>query len=95
MNPEGSDYRLLSDQPRDAALTAALEKVRQLLRQSPAHLTPQEIVARRPDGEPPLHADSLWCLLTRGCELGILVRTRAGNKAEAYRYGLVQSQPGA
>jgi hypothetical protein len=33
--------------------------------------------------------------LTRGCELGILVRTGAGNKAEAFRYGLAQPQPAA
>lgn len=36
----------------------------------------------------PPRADSLRRSLTRGCELGILVRTEAGNKAEAFRYGL-------
>ncbi len=61
-------------------------------RQSPAPLTRQVILARWPAGEPPPRADSLWRCLTRGCELGILVRT-GGNKAEAFRYGLAQPQP--
>jgi hypothetical protein len=95
LNPAGTDYLLLPDDPPEAALPPALETLRQLLRQSPAPLTRQEILARWPEGEPPPRADSLWRCLTRGCELGILVRTGAGNKAEAFRYGLAQPQPAA
>ncbi len=62
--------------------------MRQLLSQIPASLTRQEILARWPESEPPPRADSLWRTLARGCELGILVRTGAGTKAEAFRYGL-------
>jgi hypothetical protein len=32
--------------------------------------------------------DSLWRALQRGCELGVLVRTGAGTRTEALRYGL-------
>src|SRR5207302_11083766 len=95
LNPEGTDYLLLADDPAEAPLAPALETLRQLLGQSPGPLTRQEILARWPEGEPPPRADSLWRCLTRGCELGILVRTGAGAKADAFRYGLAQHQPGA
>ena len=90
LKPEGTDYLLRADGPPEAALPPALETLRQLLRQSPVPLTRQEILARWPEGELPPRADSLWRCLTRGCELGLLVRTGAGNKAEAFRYGLAQ-----
>jgi hypothetical protein len=95
LNPEGTDYLLLPDDLPEAALPPALETLRQLLRQSPTPLTRQEILARWPEDQPPPRADSLWRSLTRGCELGILVRTGAGNKAEAFRYGLAQPRPTA
>jgi hypothetical protein len=95
LSPEGTDYLVLADGPPEAALAPALETLVQLLRQGPAPLTRQEILARWPEGEPPPRADSLWRCLTRGCESGLLVRTGAGNKAEAFRYGLAQYQPDA
>jgi hypothetical protein len=95
LNSDGTDYVLLPDVLPEAALAPALETLRQLLSQSPAPLTRQEIVARWPESEPPPRADSLWRTLTRGCELGILVRTGDGNKAEAFRYGLAERQPAA
>jgi hypothetical protein len=95
LNSEGTDYLLLADQPRDAALPPVFETLRQLLSQSPAPLTRQEILARWPDGERPPRPDSLWRSLARGCELGILVRTGAGNKGEALRYGLAKREPAA
>jgi hypothetical protein len=91
LNAEGTDYLLVAE----AALAPALETLVQLLGQSPGPLTRQEILARWPEGEPPPRADSLWRCLTRGCEQGTLVRTGAGNKAEAFRYGLAQPQPAA
>jgi hypothetical protein len=94
LNPEGTEYHLLPDEPPGAAPAPGLEAVRALLSQSPSPLTRQEILARWPEGEPPPRADSLWRTLTRGCEAGLFVRTGAGNKAEAYRYGLAPRQPG-
>ncbi|HZY85996.1 MAG TPA: AAA family ATPase [Gemmataceae bacterium] len=94
LSPEGTDYLLRADGPPEAALAPALETLVQLLRQIPGPLTRQEILARWPEGEPP-RADSLWRLLTRGGELGLLVRSGAGTKAEAFRYGLAQPQPAA
>jgi AAA domain-containing protein len=91
LNPEGTDYVLLADEPAEPALPSVLETLQQLLRESPTPLTRQEILARWP-GEPP-RADSLWRCLARGCELGILVRTGAGTKAEAFRYGLAPPSP--
>jgi hypothetical protein len=61
----------------------------QVLSQSPEPLTRQEILDRWPEGERP-RADSLWRCLARGCEAGVFVRTGAGSKAEAFRYGLAQ-----
>jgi hypothetical protein len=82
LNAKGTDYVLLADAPPEAGLTPALETLRRLLSQSPTPLTPQEILARWPESEPP-RADSLWRTLARGCELGILVRTGPGTKTEA------------
>ena len=80
----------VADDPDAAALTPTLGALRRLLRQSPAPLSRQEILAHWPDDEPPPRADSLWRCLTHGCELGILIRTGAGNKAEAFRYGVAE-----
>jgi hypothetical protein len=52
LNPEGTDYVLLPDTPPEPAMGPALETLRQLLGQSPALLTRQEILARWPQG---------WC----------------------------------
>ena len=94
LNPEGTDYLLLADEPPEPAQTSVLETLQQLLRESPTPLTRQEILARWPGGEPP-RADSVWRCLTRGCELGILVRSGEGTKAEAFRYGLAPPPPPA
>lgn len=93
LNAEGTDYLLLPDAPPEPAFAPTLATLRQLLSQSSEPLTRQEILARWPEGERPPRADSLWRCLTRGCELGIFVRTGEGNKAEAFRYGVVQGQP--
>ena len=87
LNPEGTDYLLLPDAPKEAALPLALETLLRVLGQSGTPMTRQEILAGWPEDEPP-RADSLWRSLARGCDLGILVRTGAGNKAEAFRYAL-------
>jgi hypothetical protein len=92
LHPDGTDYLLLPDDPPEATLAPTLETLRQLLQQSPAPLTRQEILARWPEAKPPPRADSLWRCLARGCGLGILVRTGAGTKAEAFRYGLAERQ---
>jgi hypothetical protein len=95
LNPEGTDYRLLADGPPEAAPAPSLEALCQVLRQSPAPLTRQEILDRWPEGEPPPRADSLWRVLARGCEQGLLVRSGEGTKAEAFRYALAPHQPTA
>jgi hypothetical protein len=96
LNPEGTHYLLLPDDaPAAAVLPPALGTLQRLLGESPGLLTRQEILDRWPGTEPRPRADSLWRLLTRGCELGILVRTGAGNKAEAFRYGLAPGLPRA
>ena len=89
LNAEGTDYLLLPDGPPETADAAGLATLRQLLSRSPAPLTRQEILARWPEPHPQ-HPDSLWRSLARGCELGHLVRTGAGTKAEGFRYGLAE-----
>jgi hypothetical protein len=95
LNPEGTDYLLLPYEPLETVSSPALETLRQLLGESPAPLTRQEILARWPQGEPPPSANGLWRSLMRGCELGILVRSGAGSKAEAFRYSLAPPRAGA
>src|SRR5207302_9090362 len=90
LNPEGTDYVILSEDARQSAQPASVETVRDILRQSDAALTRQEILLRWPQPPPP-HIDSLLRTLTRGCELGILVRTGEGTRADAFRYGLAQA----
>ncbi|MBI3407936.1 MAG: AAA family ATPase [Planctomycetes bacterium] len=99
LNPEGTDYLLLPDDELnangpDGSLGPALETLRQLLSETPGPLTRQEILSRWPENEPPPRADSLWRTLARGCELGLLVRSGAGNRAEAFRYGVARRQAG-
>jgi hypothetical protein len=95
LNAEGTDYLLLPDDSPAAAWPPLLETLRRLLSQQVEALTRQEILTRWPEGEAPPRPDSLWRALTRGCELGLLVRSGEGNKAEAYRYGVAPSQPAA
>jgi hypothetical protein len=92
LNPEGTDYLLLADEPPEAMSSPVLETLRHLLSGSPAPLTRREILARWPEGEPPPSANALWRSLARGCELGVLIRTGAGSKAEAFRYALAPHQ---
>jgi hypothetical protein len=91
LNPEGTDYRLLPDGPPGAEVPPALKTLLQVLGGSPGPLTRHEILARWPGDEPP-RADSLWRSLARGCDLGLLVRTGSGNRAEAFRYALAPHQ---
>lgn len=95
LNPEGTDYVLLPDNLPESAFAPTFETLQCLLSQSPEPLTRQEILARWPDAGSPPRPDSLWRCLTRGCELGILVRTGAGTKSEAFRYGLAERPPTA
>jgi hypothetical protein len=87
LNAEETDYLILPDQAPEPSGGPGLETVRQLLSQSPEPLTRQEILARWPEPKPP-HPDALARTLLRGCELGVLVRSGAGTKAEAFRYGV-------
>ena len=93
LNPEGTDYLLVDEAAPEPAGSSALETLRHLLSHSPVPLTRQEILALWPQGEPPPHADSLWRCLTRGCERGLFVRSGAGTKTEAFRYGLASVAP--
>lgn len=95
LNPEGTDYLLLPDDPAHEGLSPTLDTVRRLLNESPEPLTRQEILDRWPDGEARPRADSLWRLLARGSEMGIFVRTGAGTRAEAFRDGVAAGQPAA
>ena len=89
LNQDGTDYLLVSDDPKEAAHPPSLETLRQLLSQSASGLSRQEILERWPEPERP-RADSLWRTLTHGCEQGVFVRTGEGTKAEAFRYGLAE-----
>lgn len=93
LNPDGTDYAVLPNAPPEPQLGPTLETVKEILSASAEPLTRPEILARWPESEPPPRADSLWRTLTRGCETGMLVRTGAGTRAEAFRYGLAAQTP--
>jgi hypothetical protein len=90
LSSDGADYLLLSND-LDNALTPNLDMLRQILHQSPQPLTRQEILDRWPTTTPPA-GNTLWRALTSGCDQGLLVRTGAGTKAEAFRYGVKADQ---
>jgi AAA domain len=94
LNPAGTDYLLLPDSAVEPALAPTLDTLRQVLSASPTPLTRQDILARWPTPDPP-RPDSLWRSLTRGCELGLLLRSGAGNKTEAFRYSLAEREEAA
>jgi hypothetical protein len=89
LNPEGTDYQLL-EAPAEAVAVPAFETLRRILSHGPRPLTRQEILARWPESKARPRADSLWRSLARACDLGILVRTGKGTKAEPFHYGLAQ-----
>jgi len=91
LNDAGTNYLPLPDGLPGTAYQPTFEVLRVILRQSPEPLTRQEILARWPESAPPLRADSLWRTLTRGCQQGVFFRTGAGNKAEAFRYGIAEA----
>jgi hypothetical protein len=88
LNAEGTDYLMLRDPILESAPSPVLETVQRILSESSEPLTRQDILTRWPDGLPPPRQDSLWRTLTRGCEMGVLVRSGTGTRAEAFRYGL-------
>jgi len=85
----------LPNEVPEAAPNPILEALRQVLRESPAPLTRQEILDRWPEAEPRPTANGLWRVLVRGCEMGIMVCSGKGTRAEAFRYSLAPPQPGA
>jgi hypothetical protein len=93
LNPEGTDYLLVADDPLESAAGGGLETLCGILRDSPVPLTRQEILAKWPTGEHLPRADSLWRSLTHGCQAGLFVRTGAGTKTEAFRYALAKREP--
>jgi hypothetical protein len=90
LNAEGTDYLLLPDASAEATLAPLLATVRLVLSQSPFPMTRQQILRCWPEADRPPRADSLWRALTRGCDMGLLVRSGAGNKTEAFQYELVR-----
>lgn len=92
LNAEGTDYLLLPDAAAGPAVAPMLATLQSLLRESPAPLSCQEIIAHWPAAEPPPRSDSLMRSLRQACDLGLLVRTGSGTKFEAFRYALAEAQ---
>jgi hypothetical protein len=88
LNAEGTDYLLVADTAPGQMLNSTLEIVKRLLSQSPTPLTRQEILNHWPESGPPPRADCPGQCLMRACELGILTRSGAGTKTDAFRYGM-------
>jgi hypothetical protein len=93
LNPDDTDYLPVPDAPPEPSSPASLETVRRLLSGSATPLTRQELLARWPDADPPPRADSLWRLLSRGCEQGLFIRSGEGTRNDAFRYALSPSPP--
>ena len=88
LNAEGTDYVQVAEATPIQGLGPSLETLRGLLSQSEGPLTRQEILERWPAAGVPPRADSLGRCLMHACEQGILTRSGAGTKAEAFRYEL-------
>lgn len=88
MNPEATDYSILADAGEEASIAPALDTLRELLRLSSAALTRQEILDRWPTPATLPTVNTLWRWLARACDIGMLLRTGAGSKADAFRYRL-------
>jgi hypothetical protein len=92
LNADGADYLLLADdQPEQPEDAAALETLCAVLREHPAPLTRDEILAHWAAAAPAPTANTLWRWLNRGVEMGLVVRSGAGSKKEAFRYGIASS----
>jgi hypothetical protein len=89
LNAEGTDYSLLSDDPRRGASIPTLQTVCDILRHFPEPLTRQELLTRWPNFDPAPRPDSLWRTLTRACEEGILLCSGTGTRLNAFRYALI------
>ena len=84
LNAEGTDYRVLPRGPLPGPpLFATLEA---LLRASAVPLTRRELLARWP--EPAPRPDTLWRVLARGVERGLIIVRGDGTRTDAFRYGL-------
>jgi hypothetical protein len=89
MNPEATDYAILAEtEEAAAAFASGFDALRELLGRSSEPLDQQEILDRWPNPATRPAPVTLWRLLTRGCDTGLLVRVGEGNKKGAYRYGL-------
>jgi hypothetical protein len=86
LNPEGTDYLLLPESP--APPPPLLHTLLNLLADSPTPLTCRELQTRWP-GNPP-REDSLWRVLRRALERGLLNVTGAGSKVDAFRFSLAR-----
>jgi hypothetical protein len=88
LNAESADYVIVPDNAEESAASPTLETLCRLLAESGAPLTREEILKLWPAQTPP-STNSLWRALTRGCEMGRLVRSGAGVKLEPFRYEVV------
>jgi hypothetical protein len=84
LNAEGTDYAPLPDSPPPPP--PLLTTLQTLLCESPTPLTRQELLARWPAPVP--RPDTLWRTLSRGCQLGMFIRSSTGTKTDAFRYAL-------
>jgi hypothetical protein len=88
VNHDGPFSRSLAENPDDVAPTAIMDIVRQVLLAGP--MTRDEIRQSWPEYQPPPR-NTLWRWLTRACDLGLLVRTGAGSRAEVFRFELANA----
>src|SRR5262245_6181257 len=90
LKAEGTDYVLLADEAPEQAddAAAAMETLCGVLREHPEPLTRDEILAHWPAAVAAPTANTLWRWLNRGVEMGVLARSGAGSKKEAFRYGV-------
>ena len=96
LNAEGTDYVLcpkaelspLAAKGPGARGSSLLDTVRLLLGEGPAPLTRDELLASWPTGAAIPSPETLWRVLSRGVEAGVLLRSGAGTRGEGFRYGV-------
>jgi AAA domain len=88
----GADYAVFGDTKDDDLFRLALKELWRLLAAAGQPLTRQEIHDAWPAELPKPSDPTLWRWLTRAVSLDMLARYGAGTKAEAFRYGICESQ---
>ncbi len=91
LNADGADYVAVTDADEDD-LQSRWEPLRLILMDAPQKLTREDILAEWPPDWDAPKATSLWRLLRRAVERGLIACQGAGRRSDPFRYWLPQRE---